>query len=75
MAMAHTTLRGEAVRPRAWTAGVRLPAKLVSRFASALWTLVAGKGGEFRGYPREGFPEIELHEIVAGRRERFDGLL
>ena len=47
----------------------------IERSASALGRLLAGSGGPGpRGYPREGFPEIELHEIMAGRRDRFDGL-
>ena len=34
------------------------------------WFFGSGKGP--RGYPREGFPEIELQQIMAGYKERFD---
>jgi hypothetical protein len=31
-------------------------------------------GATPRGYRREGFPEIELHQIISGRHDRFEGL-
>jgi hypothetical protein len=42
---------------------------------SALGRLVAGSGGGYRSHPRERFSDYELHQIVAGRKDRFDGLL
>ena len=76
MAIMQRTAWGQAVRTRAWSVGVRFPSAVVARSASALGRLLVGSGGPGpRGYPREGFPEIELHEIMAGRRDRFDGLL
>lgn len=75
MAMAQRSVMGQAARPRAWLAGVRVSARFLSAPVSALGRVLAGPGGGPRGYPREGFPEIELHEIMAGRRDRFDGLL
>jgi len=42
---------------------------------SALGKLIAGSGGGYRSYKREGFPEHELQQIVAGRKDRFDGLM
>jgi hypothetical protein len=73
--MAQRSTIGQVARPQAWLAGVRFSARLVSGPLSALGRIVAGPGGGPRQYPRDGFPEIELHEIVAGRRDRFDGLL
>jgi len=76
MVMAQKALPGRAARPRAWFASVSLSAAMVARSASALGRWLVGSGGPGpRGYLREGFPEIELHEIMAGRRDRFDGLL
>jgi len=54
---------------------VRTPGALVAKTVSALSKLIAGSGSGYRSYPREGFPEHELHQIVAGRKDRFDGLL
>jgi fructose 1,6-bisphosphatase len=34
------------------------------------WFVGSVKGP--RGYHRQGFPEIELHQIMAGRKDRFD---
>lgn len=76
MVIAQKALQGRAALPRAWSSGVSLSAAIVARSASTLGRLLVGSGGPGpRGYPREGFPEIELHEIMAGRRDRFDGLL
>jgi hypothetical protein len=55
-------------------AGVRFSARLVTGPVSAVSRALVGSGGGPRQCPREGFPEIELHEILAGRRDRFDGL-
>ena len=73
MAIAQRTA-GRAVRARVLTAAVRTPSALVAKTVSVAGKLVAGSGG-YRIYPREGFPEHELHQIVAGRKDRFDGLL
>jgi len=54
---------------------VRAPGALVAKAVSALSKLIAGSGGGYRSYRREGFPEHELHQIVAGRKDRFDGLM
>ncbi len=76
MVMVQRALQGRAALPRVWSVGVSFSAALVSRSASALGRFFVGSGGPGpRGYPREGFPEIELHEIMASRRDRFDGLL
>ncbi len=76
MAMAERSVVGRAALSRAWSAGVSFSTALVSHSASALRRFFAGSGGPGpRSYTREGFPEIELHEIMAGRRDRFDGLL
>ena len=29
-------------------------------------------GATPRGYRREGFPEIELHQVISGHKDRFD---
>jgi len=76
MAIAERSLPEQPVPDGTLERWARLPTGLVARSASAIGRWFAGSsGGAPRGYPREGFPEIELHEIVAGRRERFDGLL
>ena len=74
MAIAQRTA-GQAAGARVRTVAVRAPRALVAKTVSALSKLIAGSGGGYRSYRREGFPEIELHEIMAGRRDRFDGLL
>lgn len=49
------------------------------------WNLIVRLGQAFKkrhrasscgpsGYRREGFPEIELYQVLAGRRDKFDGL-
>jgi len=78
MSIAQQRLSAAGARPRAWPNPVRFPAAALSRAASMLgWALVgSGPGLGIRGYgSREGFPEHELHQIVAGRKNRFDGLL
>jgi hypothetical protein len=75
MAIAERALKGQTARQRAWKAGVRLPAATVAKTVSALGRLVFGSGGGYRSYGREGFPEHELHQIVAGRKDRFDGFM
>ena len=75
MTMAQRSTIGQVARPQAWLAGVRFSARLVSGPVLALGRIVAGPGGGPRQYPRDGFPEIELHEIMTGRKDRFDGLL
>jgi hypothetical protein len=47
---------------------------MVARSMSVLGKLVVGSGGGYRSYPRERFSDYELHQIVAGRKDRFDGL-
>ena len=78
MSIARQGLGAAEARSRAWPIPVRFPVAALSRAASVLgWALVgSGPDTGIRGYGRrEGFPEIELHEIVAGRRQRFDGLI
>ncbi len=75
MAIAQKALRGQTAHTPTWAVGVRVPAKLIARSVSALSKLIAGSGGGYRSYRREGFPEHELHQIVAGRKDRFDGLM
>ncbi|TMG02718.1 MAG: hypothetical protein E6I03_05515 [Chloroflexi bacterium] len=74
MAIAQRTA-GQAVRARVRTVTVRTPGALVAKTVSALGKLIAGSGGGYRSYKREGFPEHELQQIVAGRKDRFDGLM
>ena len=73
MAIMQRTAWGQAVRTRAWSFGVRFPSAMVARSMSALGRLVAGSGGGYRSYPGERFSDYELHQIVAGRKDRFDG--
>ncbi len=74
MAIAQQTT-GQAVRARVGTVAVRAPGALVAKTVSALSKLIAGSGGGYRSYRREGFPEHELQQIVAGKKDRFDGLM
>ena len=74
MAIMQRTAWGQAVRTRVWSVGVRFPSALVARSMSALVRIVAGSGGGYRSYPRERFSDYELHQVVAGRKDRFDGL-
>jgi hypothetical protein len=74
MAIAQRTA-GQAVRARVQTVAVREPGALVAKTVSALGKLIAGSGSGYRSHRREGFPEHELHQIVAGRKDRFDGLM
>jgi hypothetical protein len=55
------------MRPR-----LRLSFAWVARLGHRLdrWFL---NGGGPRGYHREGFPEVELHQVMSGRKDRFDG--
>lgn len=43
-----------------------------ARRLSAAARLVLGGGGGPRGYRREGYPEHELYQLMAGRKDRFD---
>jgi len=74
MAIMQRTAWGHAARTRAWSVGVHFPSSLVARSMSALGRLLVGPGGGVRSYPRERFSDYELHQIVAGRKDRFDGL-
>lgn len=74
MAIAQRTT-GQEVRAHVRTVAVRAPGALVAKTVSILGKLVAGSGGGYRSYPKEGFPEHELQQIVAGRKNRFDGLM
>ena len=74
MAIMQRTAWGQAVRTRARSVGDHFPTAMVARSVSVLWKLVAGSGGGYRSYPRERFSDYELHQIVAGRKDRFDGL-
>ena len=75
MAIMQRTAWGQVARRRAWSVGIRFPTALLARSASTVGRLVIGSGSGFRNYPRERFSEYELHQIVAGRKDRFDGLM
>ncbi len=50
---------------------------VLSLAARIMRSLISGarpKSSGPRSYEREGFPEIELQQIIAGRRDKFDGL-
>ncbi len=64
--------------PRAWPA-----ARTAFRFSSTIVTrplavmgrlLLSSPGNGIRGYRREGFPEIELQQIITGSKGKFDSL-
>ena len=78
MSIAQQGLGASGARPRAWPNPARFPVAALSRAASVVgWALVgSGPDTGIRGYgSREGFPEIELHRLMAGDRDRFDGLI
>ena len=78
MSIAQQRISAAGARPRAWPNPVRFPAAALSRSLSMIGRALVGSGPGtgIRGYGRrEGFPEHELHQIVAGRKDRFDGLM
>lgn len=74
MSFAQSRIGAAEVRPKASPNPVRLPAAALLRAASLVGRSLVGSGGGPREYPRQGFPEHELHQILAGRQDRFDGL-
>ena len=74
MAIAERALQGQSPRRSAWRAGTQVPAAIFAKTASNLGRLLLGSGGGPRSYPRERFSDYELHQIVAGRKDSFDGL-
>jgi hypothetical protein len=85
MTIAQRTV-GQSVPAYVQTAAVRTPGALAAKRLASLGKLLygvimlpalffAGASGGYRSYPREGYPEHELHQIVAGRKDRFDGLM
>jgi len=75
MAIARQQVKAVGAGHTVWASSVQLPAALLSRVASAAGRALMGSGEGPRSYPREGYPEHELHQIVAARKDRFDGLL
>jgi len=73
MAVVQRTLSGQTTRRHAWRSGVFAPAAVAGRAVSALVRLAAGSGSGYRSYPRERFSDFELHQLVAGRKDRLDG--
>jgi hypothetical protein len=75
MAFAQRTLSGQTARRHAWRSGGRVSGAMVANAVSAVVRLAVGSGSGYRNYPRERLPEIELHQALAGRKDRFDGRL
>jgi hypothetical protein len=73
MVMAQGSLQGKTVRRSAWRAGISVPAAMFTKTALTVGRLIVGSGG-YRNYPRERFSDYELHQLVAGRKDRLDGL-
>ncbi len=61
-----TSIARQVATPAVWN----LAARLLRPFMNG----ARPKGSGPRSYRREGFPEIELYQIIAGRKDRFDGL-
>ncbi len=65
-------------RPRAWPAAwtaFRFSSTIVTRPLAVMGRpLLSSPGNGIRGYRREGYLEIELYQILAGREDKFDGL-
>jgi len=74
MALAQRTGLRDIGRRRALRAGVRVPTALMAGSMLALGRLILGGEGGLRSYPHERFSDFELHQIVAGRKDRLDGL-
>ncbi len=61
------------VWPDAWTA-FRFSSTIVARPLAVMGhLLLSSQDNGIRGYRREGYPEIELYQILAGRKDKFDG--
>jgi len=73
MAFAQRTVSGQTALRQAWRSGVCAPAAVAARAVSALVRLAAGSGSGYRNYPRERFSDFELHQLVAGRKDRLGG--
>lgn len=74
MAIVQRALTGRTAQPRSWVAGVRFPARVVARSILTVGRLLTGAGSGYRSYPRERFSDYELHQLVAGHKDRLDGL-
>src|SRR5437870_13750363 len=72
MAIAQRTA-GQAAGARVRTVAVRVPGALVAKTVSALSKLIAGSGGGYRSYRREGFPSTRCTRSLAGRRDASPG--
>ena len=72
MAFAQRTVSEQTARRNAWRSGGRAPAAVAARAVSALVRLAAGSCSGYRNYPAERFSDFELHQLVAGRKDRFD---
>jgi hypothetical protein len=72
MRIAQQTTIPRVVRGRSPIPGISAALRAAARPFSRVggWFVGSDKGP--RGYHREGFPEIELHQIMAGRKDRFD---
>ena len=61
-------------RPRAWPAAwtaFRFSSTIVTRPLAVMGhLLLSSQGNRICGYRREGYPEIELYQILAGRRDK-----
>ena len=75
MAFAQRTVSGQTSRRNTWRSGVSASAAVAARAASTLVRLAVGSGSGYRNYPRERFSDFELHQLVAGRKDRFSGEL
>ncbi len=47
---------------------------LAARFMKSLISAARIKSSGPRSYRREGFPEIELQQVISGRKDKFDSL-
>lgn len=60
-----TSIARQVATPAGWN--------LAARLLRSLTNGARPKASGPRSYRREGYPEIELHQIIAGRKDRFDG--
>ena len=78
MSIAEEQPRVVVNRPRAWPVAwtaFRCSSTIVTRPLAVMGRLMlSSQGNGIRGYRREGYPEIELQQIIAGSRDKFDSL-
>ncbi len=74
MAIAQRPQTGSVALRRERLTGVRFPTAAITHSVAAVGRWFVGAGQGPRAHRREGYPEHELYQIIAGRQDRFRGL-